>query len=297
MTTYGPNYDAIRLTGEQPNYTLFDSKLIFTHRAGIMCDQRTLQEGWHVQGNEFTATSVDVPAKESDLYKARWGVRAYGMREGRFEENKFRWIHKEHGLYLDVIGDMLIRRNHFDHCAAQGSQIVNRPNMVLPEWGDMHGAIQFVNNVYDHCGLWHGSGRAAFACSVFEGAQKVLLKHNKLIHNHNAGEWYSWRPDQNNQPGAIMVQGRPQALINQNQIDYQGMRSRPLILIKNIAGLARLSGNQFLHGGSHIDIMDCGDVVIARNEFLGEGAPPQVRVFDGDNILIHDAPVTEDWVS
>jgi len=319
----GPSYDGVFLKASTPDFSLQDYagvesgervKVIVTHRAGVITNLRQPQPRWDIHNAEFTARVHDFPRddprnavwpgepqSEQDLYRARWAERAYMLYDGVIEECLFRWLHKEHGPYLTLVGNFLVRRNVFDHCAGQGLQIVQRPNEIdTALWPlDPDAVIDIRGNAFNYCGLWHGRGRAAFACTAFGGAEVVVVRRNRFIHDHDRPGWLQWIDKAT--PGAINIDRRRIAKVLNNRIAYKGMRSRPVIRLNGATehSYAILRGNDFIHGGK-IDVTSFDAVVIARNTYspADPNEPePIVRVWDRGGVNIHTGPISQDWTT
>jgi len=295
--------------GIDPSETV---KLIPTGRAGVLAVKavhtdavyENLEATMRVHpGKDGDAANIPWPGEPTsvaDLYKARWGLHTHGQFNATYRKIHARWTFTEHGIYTLAYGPLLISECHFDHCGAQGSQVRSyqgeRP-AGLPASDPSH-VQEASDNVYDYCGLWHSWGRAALACTFFDGVERVEVRRNAFTHRHHPGGWLEWQnPKAAAEPGAINVQGRPSVAITGNVIDYVGMGSRPVVRVVDIKGLARISGNVFKGGGCQIVVDNAADVVIAKNTFIGTGPAPIVRVFDGGGAEIHKGPITQDWTN
>lgn len=274
-TSIGPKYDCFYLKKPTPYYELSNHKLTFTHRAGVITNPRELQEFWNIHDNIFTSK------EKSKLFNARWGIRGYGLRFGEVTHNLFQDIHKEHGNYLDIIGDFDIYNNNYIRCSAQGIQVVSRSNHQLPEWGDLTGKISIRQNYIKECGLEIGIGRAAFGLTVFGGNQNVELIEN-WIENVEQPQWQSGTP-----PGAINVDDRELVFVRRNVAKYKTTGSRPLARFNNIGTLIIQGG---YYEGGDLHIYGCDKVQVNTK---GTG---KLVVWDGPNKSgqkIHEGPVSE----
>jgi len=284
----------------------------------------------HPAGSDLTAWPGD-PTKVTDLYKGRWGIQVHGLlpdpNTGEMPEISgchFRWISQEHGAYS--MGACSSRNNYYDHCAAQGFQLINYaihpkdpadPSADMPpDWRDYTGPHLEVGSYgdrYEYCGLQHGVSRAAFACSIKAGLEGAVVADGVFTHDHHpaGGGWLNWqgtkKPGASGplaEPGAILIQDRPRADIRRCAINYKGMSNRPVILVQRVSGLTRLRKNvAFGFGGTILIEMGevqghmVGDVVIEGSTFTGTGAPPQVSVRSHDGVELYSGPVTDPWTT
>lgn len=267
----------------------------------------------HLPGSDLALWPGD-PTSEADLADGRWGIHVHGVlpdpNTGQMptvSDCRFRWVNNEHGIY--ACGSIRSERNHFDHCAAQGLQLWftaagfpggAKPGTLgtvpadWPEYTGGHLEIGSYGDHYDHCGLFHGRGRAAYACSIKAGPEHAVVADCTFDHNHHPGDWLEWAT--NAEPGAILIEHRPSCDIRRNAFNYDGMQSstRGMLYIKDIAGLARLRKNNVFAFGGKIAFVDCGDVLLEGCQWKGVGPPPRVSVID-NGVTIWKGLVTDTW--
>ena len=290
--------------------------------AGILTAARQHHINWSVYRFEVTnrihppGNLVDWPGEptsEADLYDGRWGIHAHSLlpdpNTGEMPliyGNHFRWINKEHGIY--ICGSCVSEKNLYDHCAAQGIQIwftatgivggakPGTIGSVAADWATYTNPsleVGSLNDTFDHCGLFHGRGRAAFACSIKGGPEGAFVDGSKFIHDHHpaGGGWLDWATTA--EPGAIMIEHRPRCRVENCTIDYKGMSNRSVILIQNVHGVAKLTNNTFTRGGK-IDFVNVDTVVVQGNKYTGSGQPPEVTVRTPNGVILYKGDVQKD---
>lgn len=266
----------------------------------------------HAPGSDLTQWPGD-PTSEADLADGRWGIHAHSLLPDPdtgemplIKGNHFRWINKEHGIY--ICGSVRSERNIYDHCAAQGVQVwFTSPDIVggakpgtlgtvASDWQQYTNATLEIGSYFDryeYCGLYHGRGRAAFACSLKAGPEGAAVEGCSFLHDHHpaGGGWLDWNTTA--EPGAIMIEHRPRCRVENNSISYKGMSNRPVILIQNVDGVAKLLNNSFTHGGK-IDFVNCDTVIVQGNQFTGSGPEPVVTVRTAAGVVKYKGGVTKD---
>ena len=193
----------------------------------------------------------------------KWGYRLHNLQDSLFKACKVYGIDKEHACYVSIVGNVTWEDCHFFDCGAQGIQVVWRADETYNLAGyQVPGIHRVKDSVIEKCGQPRGSGRAAFAVSMF-GAQIAPYDDASGLHHGPRSYWgcgvellnTSIIHDSHgayNLVGALMVEWRPFLTVIGGKTEYIGPSNSDLWHIFNV-GDVLVDGHSFV-GARDVDI-------------------------------------------
>ena len=171
----------------------------------------------------------DITFKDCAFEAWIWGARLYDVRNFLFENSLFWRIQKEHGTYLDVVGDVTWRGCQFVYCAGQAIQTVFRGGSYTsdPALGQAGGTLRVEDCDIHECGSIHG-GRSAFGLTFFDSSQDVEILRTDVVHVRDPLTLYSGKMIGSH--GAINLGSRPRTLLDGLYVNYF-QPGRALVLV------------------------------------------------------------------
>jgi hypothetical protein len=205
-----------------------------------------------------------IDADGADAYSQCWGIRAYDVIDWIIETCHFHDIMAllpdgskyvgEHGIYVNIAGNLTIKQCTFDNIAGQAIQtvFVGRTNESSDYNKYLHasGTIKVIGCSARNIGAVNPNhkpgGRASFPFSFFPSNQDVHIENCTIT--NVSGTWWSNNPTDPNAPrynsyGGIMADGHPKVTIINTKVTLDNP-DRELIQIKNVQEFT-LTGGEY----------------------------------------------------
>lgn len=247
------------LTGGSYGFTYKQEHWIF-QRAGIITNYN------ECRAMVLTRCKVD----GSQSHEQCWGIRAYDVSELEVAGCEFVDIvapHPtkpinlgEHGIYVNVIGNVLVRNSTFRNIAGQAVQTVflgrTKESSNYEAFKDNPGTLTVRACTIENVGLANPNhtpgGRASFPLSFFASAQDVVVERCSI--KNVGGDWWSKNPTLPTAPrfvayGGIMAHGHPNVRLLNNTVELEAP-DRELVQIRNCANVEINGGTYIAHGGN-----------------------------------------------
>lgn len=253
LTLLGPAYDALRIDNDGPRklYELLELQMWapWGGRLGIGSTSDKYSDDY-----TFQDMLINSPPGQLSGY---WGARCYNIRNWLVQRVTIERIMREHGLYLNICGNLTVKNCLFREIGAQAIQLVYREEefgtIMKPDEG---GLIYIHDNKIVNAGNAEHWGRASFAISCFSTKHDVIIENNDvninvpIFNNHG-----------NQAHGGLLVGSRRRATINGN-IFILNNPDRSNFKIRNVHNVI-IRSNVIV--GGKVTIENCPNVVIENN--------------------------------
>jgi len=213
------------------------------------------------------------------LDRSYWGLRGYDMVDTLLEDveitgfGRVTPLHDEgHAIYLNLAGDLTLRRSRIHHNGGQALQLVNRPRESDLAPGPMPGSIRILATRIEENGF--NPDRGGFQVSIFGTGQDVLLRDVEIVAGLDGTVW-----PQGLTSGGLVVEPEPYAP-ERNKLPWW----RPAVVPEDFvppftqgrAVLERVTVRHRNPGKSLVQIKGCRELVVTGCTFeavLDEAAP------------------------
>lgn len=251
----GPSYDALRIDNDDPRrlYELLELQIEapWGGRLGIGSTSNKYSDGY-----TFRDMLINSPPWKLD---GMWGARCYNVKDWLVQRVTIERIMKEHGLYLNLCGNITVENCLFREIGAQAIQFVYREE----EFGTImkpqeEGLILIQNNKVVNAGNAEHWGRASFAISCFQTVQDVRVVGNDVTIDV---EPFFSQGQYRNAHGGLLIGERGRAVVNGNTFILNNP-DRSNWKIRNVNQF--VAKNNIVRGGV-ITIENCPNVTIESN--------------------------------
>lgn len=249
----GPSYDALRIDndGARKLYELLELQMWapWGGRLGIGSTSDKYSDGY-----TFQDMLINSPPGQLGGY---WGARCYNVRDWLVQRVTIERIMREHGLYLNLCGNITVKNCLFREIGAQAMQFVYREDefgtVMKPDEG---GLILIEDNKIVNAGNAEHWGRASFAISCFSTKHEVHIIRNDVTIDVAPFD------NQGHQAhGGLLIGERESATVNGNTF----ILNNPDRSNWKIRNVNRFVARGNIVRGGIITIENCPNVTIERN--------------------------------